>query len=718
MNTPCVQWFKPKTVSFHPLHMECIMPAQAGFDLSPAERRALRTRPEQVRMRSKSFGFARIAAATFWTKAQDVEGNLAKHLAMARRADAEKIQAMAFPELGLSGYGCQKAFTERELQISSLEALRDFCAETAEINTVFFLGLPLALNRVFNVAAVVHKGKVIAFIPKTLLASRGEWQEGDWFSPASELNELNVTEVQLEWQDAPVPIGTDIIIPVYDERGQIAFVAGVEICEDGWQANSPGDRHAHNGATVIINLSASNWVLGKDQWRLVQFPANSGRQKSAFVYVTMAGDSGASVVWDGQCFIVEDGTKLSETNRWLLPYESELIVSDVDIEKLLHDRHADGGWGEAARLNKFAYRRIAVTARNYTPDINDFRRPLTRLPFVPKDPAVMQKVGTELFQALAQGVIARLTHISKDGKPMHVNMGLSGGLDSALAFLIACYAYDRPGWDRTFIHAARLPGPGSTKRTQANSLKLARVMRTSVFTKNITRLATEAIRSTGHEPCWNCELCENAQARARTFILKTHGFNLGTGDMSEAAKGWCTEGGDQSSHFHVIANIPKTLVKYLVKFYIEFLAEAKAKKPLLDILATKISPELRKLAPGEIQESESLMGPYDLTDFYMFHMLRTGAEPERIAFLAEVAFSRVEREGDVIYDRATILKWLRDYYWKFGFAQFKRNASPDSVLVASLGLGAHAKFRWPSDGSMRIWMRSVERLITELPSAA
>ncbi|MBI2473699.1 NAD(+) synthase [Candidatus Uhrbacteria bacterium] len=661
---------------------------------------------QKVQGRQKSLGFARVAAATFWTKPMGVSENLEKHWEMAQCVDDEHIQLMAFPELGLSGYGCRNAFRERALQIASLEALQEFCGLTKTSTATFVLGLPLALNRLFNVAAVVNQGRVIAFIPKSFLAARSEWQEDEWFSPASE---LQTNQVKLPWQDEPVPIGTDILISVCGKDAEEQFIMGVEICEDGWQANSPGDRHAHNGATVIVNLSASNWVLGKDQWRLIQFPANSGRQKSAYIYVTMAGDSTSSVVWDGQCFIAEDGNILAQTTRWKKPRESELITTDVDIQKLHHDREMDGGWGEATRLNQHPYRQVQANVRSW--EVDNLRRPLPRLPFVPKDPNVMRKVGEELFNALAQGVIGRLWHVGK-GQPFDAYMGLSGGLDSALAFLVSVYAYDQMGWNRKHLHAVRLPGPASGKRTQDNSLKLAKALGTGIHTANITRLATQALRDAGHEPCWQCLQCENAQARARTYILKTMGFNLGTGDMSEAAKGWCTEGGDQSSHFHVIANIPKTLVRYLVRYYIEHLAgDVKTKKTLESILNTLISPELVKVEPGQqIQSSEDKVGPYELTDFFMNHMLRTGADPARIAFLAKIAFSRKESEGDIVYDSATILKWLRDFYVQFGRAQFKRNASPDFVLVATLGLGAHDKWRWPSDGSMQIWTDEVELL--------
>ncbi len=671
-----------------------------------------------IRGRSKSFGFARVAAATFWTHPKGVAHNLAQHLAMAQRANEEKLQLLVFPELGLSGYGCRNAFRQRFLLIACLEALRDFCAATKDIATTFVVGLPLMVGEsLFNVAAVVNRGRVIAFIPKSYLAGHSEWQEDEWFTPACD---LPVNEVKLPWQEKPVPIGIDILVDLCDENGEPVFVMGAEICEDGWQAPSPGDRHAHNGAHVIVNLSASNWALGKNDWRAKLFEGNSGRQKSVYVYCTMCGDSTASVVWDGHCFIVEDGTTLSTSRRWLLPGASDLIVSDVDIDKLRHDRHADDGWQQAGREARADYRHVRANVRAWVPDLTDLRRPLSRLPFVPKDDAAMKRVGEELFNGLAQGVIGRLWHLSRSGQPIDTFMGLSGGLDSALAFLVSVYAYDQMGWDRAHLHAVRLPGPASSRKTQANSLRLAQALKTGLKTANITRLATRALRDAGHKPCWKCSQCENAQARARTFVLKTMGFNLGTGDMSEAAKGWCTEGGDQSSHFHVIANIPKTLVRYLVRYYIEFMThDETTRKTLWSILGTKISPELVKVRPGEqIQSSEEKMGPYDLTDFFLYHMLRTGAEPEKIAFLAQVAFCWPEVVGEslegTVYDRAFILKWLRDWYLKFDFAQFKRNASPDSVLVATLGLGAHDKWRWPADGDPTDFVAEVDRLIAEL----
>lgn len=675
-------------------------------------------KPFIVRGRSKTLGFARVALGTFWTKAMDVPGNLARHLEMAAQADQAKAQICGFPELGLSGYNCRMGFRDRELQVASLEALKAFCVQTTNYRTLFVVGLPLALDKIFNVAAFVCQGKVVAIMPKSYLAARGEWQEGDFFSAAKELTQ---TEIKLDWQDEIVPIGTDIRIQVLDEHERPQFVTAAEICEDGWQENSPGGRHAMNGAHVIVNLSASNWILGKDGWRRIMFPANSGRQKSVYIYVTGA-DSTSSVVWDQHCMILEDGLNLGETKRWTVPQKDppELLVRDVDIDKLIHDRQADGGWNAAAEASRFPYRDVVVHARGYAPDAKDFRRPLTRLPYVPSDPAAMKRVGEELVSGLVQGVIGRLLHVSGGiENPMHTYMGLSGGLDSALAFLVTCEAYDKLGWSRKFVHAGRLPGPASSHKTQDASMKLAEALGTSIDTVFIEEIAAAAIRATGHEPCWDCVKCENAQARARTFVLKTFGFNLGTGDMSEAAKGWCTEGGDQSSMWHVIANIPKTLVRYLVMYFLEHRATKEERKELRRILRFVISPELRRRKRGQgPQASEDLMGPYDLTDFFITHILRPGGEPERVAFLAEVAFGRTERsEKDAIYDRRMILRWLKDFYMKFNWNQYKRNASPDAVLVGSNGLGAHDKMRWPSDGSPIIWANECDRLIAKLPAA-
>lgn len=672
-------------------------------------------KPFIVRGRSTNFGFARVALGTFWTKPMDVPGNLATHIEMARQAHEAKAQICGFPELGLSGYNCRKGFRDRLLQITTLEALRDFCFATAEFGTLYVVGLPLAMgSKIFNVAAFVCGGKVVAIVPKSYLAARDEWQEGDFFAAA---DKLEATEIALDWQTEIVPIGTDILVRVVDADGNEQFVAAAEICEDGWQSNSPGDRHAHNGATVIYNLSMSNWILGKDRWRRVMFPANSGRQKSVYVYVSGA-DSTSAVVWDQHCMIIEDGANQAESKRWTVPQKdpSQLVVSDVDIDRLIHDRAADGGYEQASSLNRHPYRHVEVVTRPYVPDAKDFRRPLTRLPFVPKDPAAMRQVGEELFNGIAQGVIGRAVHVTGSIEiALDGFMGLSGGLDSALGFLGCCRAYDLAGWSRKHMKAVRMPGPGSSSRTQRNSMFLGTALGADVISHEVAveALATIVLRAKGHEPCWDCNDCENAQARARTFLLKTHGFNWGTGDMSEGAKGWCTEGGDQSSMWHVIANLPKTLVRYLVLYYIEFLATPEERKSLKSILRTVISPELRKRKRGQkAQASEDLMGPYDLTDFFLYHILRTGAEPEKVAFLAEVAFGRTERsERDEIYDRRTILRWLRDFYVKFNWAQFKRQTAPDASLFGSIGLGQHDKWRWPTDGSSIIWQNECDRLL-------
>lgn len=670
----------------------------------------------RIQGRPVSHGFARVGVATFWCKPMGVTHNLEACLRLAQRAHDEGLQVCGFPELTLTGYGVRNGFRQRELQLAALNGLRKFCAETGNLDPIFVIGLPLRLNDLFNVAAVVHHGKVLAFVPKSFLAARSEWQENEWFAPASR---LPCTDVDLPWQADPVPIGTDILIEVLNEDETTACTLGIEICADGWQANSPGDRHAHNGANVILNLSASNFVLGKDAWRETLFAGNSGRQKSAYLYVTMSGDSTSSVVWDGHCFIVEDGTFLARSQRWTTPDTEQLICADVDVEKLEHDRACDGEWAEAQRLNMHPYRHITVKqgcwVGNSYPHQPDLRRPLTRLPFVPKGEEAMKRVGDEMLEALAQGFMGRLLHVGR-GKPMDVFMGYSGGRDSGYAACVCVYGFDKYGWPRRYFNALRMPGPASSNETQDLSLELAQKFGFTIRTAEIETLATEALRLAGHEPCWKCLQCENAQARARTYVAKTCGFNVGTGDLSESAKGWCTEGGDQSSHWHAIANVPKTLVEYGIRHYLTYKTDDPTIKRLLQqMLDSTISPELIKVGPGEkIQDSEASMGPYDLTDFFLYHFLRTGATPERIAFLAEIAFSRKERERDQIYDRATILKWLRDFYVKFNIAQYKRNASPDSVLIGSVGLGAHDKFRWPSDGDMSVFVEEVDELIAQL----
>ncbi len=670
---------------------------------------------QTVRGRSTSHGFARVAAASFWTRPAAIEQNLQRHLEAAREADAERVQLLVFPELGLTGYACRDLFRDDHLRVRALEALRTFCDETQDMGTVFVVGLPLALNGLYNVAAVVIHGEVLALIPKSFLAARSEWQEDEWFVPASH---LQTESVILPWQKEAVPIGTDILIEVMDENDEEqVFVLGVEICADGWQAGSPGDRLALNGATVIANLSASNWVLGKDKWREVVFPASSGQQKAVYIYCTMAGDSTASVTWDGHCFIAEDGNILARSKRWLTPTQSDLSVADVDIARLLRDRMVDGEWAQAEHLHQSPHRKITAFVRTWPADVNDFRRPLTRMPFVPKDAAVMHEVATELFQGLAQGLIGRLWTM-KNGQPIDTYLGLSGGSDSTLVYLIACYVYDRLGWDRKHLHAVRLPGPASSTRTQRNSRLLAQAMGTSLHTVNITKLATRALRDVGHEPCWQCLQCENAQARARTFVLMTYGFVLGTGDMTEKVLGWATYNGDQMSMYDVIAGVPKTLVRYLIAAYVEHMTkDMVVRRTLRSILAEVISPELVKVKPGEpIQSSEAKIGPYDLNDFFLYHVIRTGATPARIAFLAQIAFSRKERETDLIYNLPTILTWLKSFYSRFNPAQYKRNAGADSVLIGSVGIGPHDKLRLPSDGDVLIYLREVEAMLTAVSS--
>lgn len=693
-----------------------------------------------------SHGFVRTAAISPRVRPGDVRFNVAEMMRFANQADAQCVHAACFPELCITGYSCRDMFLQAQLQFSAIEGLVEFADHTRTLRPMFIVSLPLMVDgRLFNVAAVVNRGKVLGFVPKSFPPNYGPFEELRWFSPASH---LTATEVHIP-DLGTIPIGTDLLFEIRNETGDVLAVTGIEICEDGWHRAGPSARHAANGAVIIFNLSASNWTAGKDDYRDMIFPALAGEIIGAYVYVSCGhGESTADVVWDGHAMIIENGNVLARSKRW--DRQGQMIVADVDVASLLRERMATSSYGEVMALQRAPYRRVPVQTLSLLLNNQDPRSPhhlqrsIDPLPFIPKDPATRDRRYGDLVAALKQAIMVRLEAVARPKQssgtsagsfeewmtqlnldtlkslpPVNVFIGHSGGRDSTLAMEILIEAYDEIGWPRKYINAFRMPGPASSDDTQELSLRRCELAGVTLKTIEIEEATRVILKGIGHEPHWDaedlevrkCLVCQNAQARVRTIMLMESGFMVGTGDLTEGALGWCTYGGDGYSMYHLLAGLPKTLVSGMIEWIAHNLRDGEEASTLFDILKVIISPELVKARPGEtIQVTEDEIGPMDLNDFIIYWMLRHGAPPPKIAFLAEVAFKDK-------YDHATILKWLRKFYIRFQFAQFKRDGAPNGVLLGSVGLSQRGNLRWPSDGDVGIFITEVNDLIKGLEVA-
>ena len=636
------------------------------------------------------YGFLRVAAASPALRVADPAYNAA-HIIDVIGAQAEKgTEVLVFPELSLSGYTCGDLFLQKMLLAGCMDALRAVAEATAGKKMLVFVGLPVVCEgKLYNCAAALADGAVLGFVPKTHLPNYNEFYEARHFVRGQQ--KLALADL---WEGKRAPLSTDLLFCAEDHpETRIAC----EICEDVWVADPPSTRHTQAGAIVVVNLSASNEIIGKREYRKTIVSAQSGRNVCAYVYCDAGmGESTSDMVFAGNNMIYENGTLIAET----LPFAGEACEAEVDIGFLIAERrrlNTFGSRGESA--DKY----LTVQADFFTDALPAPR--VTSMPFVPAGEGERAERAELTLSMQAHALAKRLTHTNAKTAVI----GISGGLDSTLALLVTARAFDLLGKQRTGIVAYTMPGFGTTGRTKNNSLALMKEMGVTARTVRISDTVLRHFRDIGHDPAVLDAAYENAQARYRTMILmdvanETGGLVIGTGDLSELALGWCTYNGDHMSMYAVNCSVPKTLVKYLVG------AEAgrlggKTEKILKDILSTEISPELLPPdAAGNIaQNTEDIIGPYELHDFYLYHFLRRGDSPAKTLFLAERAF-----EGK--YDRATLKKWLVNFYRRFFSQQFKRNCIPDGVKVGSVSLSPRADWRMPSDASAVLWLREAEAL--------
>jgi NAD+ synthase (glutamine-hydrolysing) len=613
------------------------------------------------------------------------------------------VQVLAFPEMSVTGYTIGDLVQHQALLSKAQKGLEKVLNESATSTMVVIVGMPLVVEqKLFNCAVVLNSGQVLGVIPKTLLPTYKEFYEDRWFAPSGD---RRADTIELAGQQ--VHFGTDILFRL---RGITSAVIGVEICEDLWVPLSPHEYQALAGATVLINLSASNEILGKADWRRIMVSAESGRCSAAYCYVSAGiGESSNDVVYGGHAIIAENGTILGESER--LSPEPQLIVSDIDLERLAHDRRVLTSFRDMSAQVK-TYRVVETEVSDPYPA--RLERIFDPYPFVPKEPTRRAERCREIFSMQVAALAQKLTGAKKS----HVVLGVSGGLDSTLALLVAVKTMDFLRLPQTNVHAFTLPGFGTTPRTKTNATRLCQALGVNFGRVNITRTSQSHLRDLEHDGREDV-VFENIQARYRTefFFNKANqldGVVLGTGDLTEIALGWCTFAGDHISHYHVNASVPKTLVRFLVQWVAdEELDNSPAQKVLYDILKTPISPELQRPEKGVItQKSEEVIGPVELADFYLYPFIRFGMRPGKILYLANEVRKQRLFEGQYTLD--DLYKWLKSFIDRFFANQFKRTCLPEGPKVGSVSLSPRGDWRMPSDAEAKLWLEDLEAMYMKL----
>ena len=617
-------------------------------------------------------GFVKVAAASPELRLADPKYNAQTIIEIIKEQAAKGTEILVFPELSICGYTCGDLLFQQTLLDGCLEALEEVAKATKALKMLVFVGLPVERNgKLYNCAAGIANGEVKGMVSKTHLPNYNEFYEERYFTTSSDFESV-----------------------LFCDENHPEIVVGCEICEDLWAPESPSTKLAQNGATIIVNLSASNELIGKREYRKTLLSAQSGKNLCAYVYADAGmGESTSDMVFAGNNLVYENGVLLAEA----IPFSGEVAEAEVDVGYLLNERR---------KLNTFVSQEDenwTVTA-SFVGDGDLTLRKLPPLPFVPQGKELERRCGL-ILSIQSSALAKRLQHTHAKTAVV----GISGGLDSALALLVTARAFDLIGKDRGDIIAVTMPGFGTSVKTRNNAMSMMQASGATIKTVNISGAVTRHFRDIEHDPDEHNSTYENAQARYRTMVLmdianETNGLVIGTGDLSELALGWCTYNGDHMSMYAVNASVPKTLMKSLVAYEAKRLG-GRMEVVLKSILNTEISPEL--LPPDEkgqiSQKTEDLVGPYELTDFYLFCFLNRGYSPAKTLYLAEQSFEEK-------YDRETLKKWLVNFYKRFFSQQFKRNCVPDGVKVGSVSLSPRADWRMPSDASGALWIKQAEEL--------
>lgn len=646
------------------------------------------------------YGFVKTACASPRLKVADCNFNSEQIICAAKDAAKNGASVIVFPELSITGYTCGDLFFQRTLQNASEVQLKRIISETAKLDSVIFVGLPVPrAEGIYNCAAAIKGGELLALFAKSYLPNYGEFYERRHFTPFQQ--NMNTQFIDFAGFEE-VPFGTDILIQ--DEKDS-AITIGCELCEDLWVPVPPSSRHILAGATIIANLSGGNEIIGKADYRRSLVKSHSARSLCAYLYANAGLDeSTQDMVFAGHNLISENGTLLAESSL----FSGETIYADIDVERLCQERRRTTSFGFSANNNTFNSSYVIVQIKmNVEKAAGEFSRYVDPHPFVPSDKDKRTQRCLEVITLQAQGLAKRLRHI----KCQSAVIGLSGGLDSTLALLITCRAFDLCGIERSKVTAITMPCFGTTDRTYNNACSLAKECGATLKEVPIADAVRQHFADLGHDESLHDVTYENCQARERTQVLmdyanKTNGIVIGTGDLSELALGWCTYNGDHMSMYGVNSSIPKTLVRYLVQWFAEASEDAKNEKfasVLKDILDTPVSPELLPPKEGVIsQVTEDLVGPYELHDFYLYYLLRFGFSPAKIYFLAQNA--------NLPYGKDVILKWLKTFYRRFFTQQFKRSCMPDGAKVGTINLSPRGDWRMPSDAVYSAWNEELETL--------
>ena len=638
-------------------------------------------------------GFIKTAAVTPKVQVADPEGNAREIIRLAKEAAGNGAKIIAFPELCITGYTCGDLFLQELLLESAKEALLQIIRETRELDALIFAGLPWEKEgKLYNVAAVFQGGKLLGLVPKTCIPNYGEFYELRHFARGNQ-------EADAVWTDSGdgerdyIPFGTRLLFTCEEMPG---LAVAAEICEDVWVPDPPSIHHALAGATVIVNCSASDETTGKDAYREALISGQSARLVCGYIYANAGeGESSQDLVFSGHNLIAENGKILSRSAR----FKNETIYADLDIARIV---------GERRRMTTFFSRTDAVYTEigfHLNKEETKLSRFIDPAPFVPDDSQDRQKRCEEIFAIQYMGLKKRLEHT----RSRTAVVGISGGLDSTLALLVAVRAFDSLGLPRKGILGVTMPCFGTTDRTYRNACELVRKLSGTLREVDIREAVTTHFRDIGHDPEVHDVTYENSQARERTQVLmdlanQSGGLVIGTGDMSELALGWATYNGDHMSMYGVNAGVPKTLVRHLVRYYADTCGDPELAATLLDVLDTPVSPELLPPKDGVIaQKTEDLVGPYELHDFFLYYVLRFGFAPSKIYRLARLAFAGA-------YGDDTILKWLKTFYRRFFTQQFKRSCLPDGPKVGSVAVSPRGDLRMPSDASAAIWLKELETL--------
>ena len=631
-------------------------------------------------------GFVKVAAATPDIRVADVEFNTQNIINAMEEAQKNGAKILVFPELCVTGYTCSDLFDHSVLLKASRKALLEIAENTNDKDMLVFVGAPLEVNgKLYNVAAAMNQGEIIGFTTKTFLPNYGEFYEMRQFTPGPQ------TVREITFEGKKIPFGPQILLQA---EGMEELVVAAEICEDVWSPVPPSIQAALEGATVIVNCSASDETIGKDTYRRALISGQSARLISGYIYANAGeGESTTDLVFGGHNIIAENGTILKESSR----YVNEIIYSEIDLQRITGERRKNTTFQP---LDEETLVRVPFTVEETKTFLT---RTFPKKPFVPSDEQTRAQRCEEILTIQAMGLKKRLAHTNA----RTAVVGISGGLDSTLALLVTARAFDMLGRDKKDIIAVTMPCFGTTDRTYQNACEMSKKVGATLIEVPIADAVNVHFRDIGHDPKDHSVTYENCQARERTQVLmdianKTWGMVIGTGDLSELALGWATYNGDHMSMYGVNASVPKTLVRHLVKYAADDTKDEALKNVLYDVLDTPVSPELLPPKDGDIaQKTEDLVGPYELHDFFLYFMLRFGYEPSKIFRIACMTF-----DGE--YDKETIFKWLETFCRRFFSQQFKRSCLPDGPKVGTVALSPRGDWRMPSDACVAVWMKDLE----------